>query len=217
MDHHRVVFFQGHILDFIDVPAVLVIDCVNASAIGQLLPDREVVPREKIFFQIVPARQLLGRLLLLFHSLRIDGPLQHLHIGPVLFGNSEGKVRKGPPLAVLPFQHLPLAVQDLVVCVFQRGIPIQIAVVLLHQGLVRLGSGFRRVSFRKATGDPVQAFFPVLQVPLGGRQILPQIQCRQNHQAPAGKSGAHQAQGAQDNGQPLENTVIFHFFSPSSL
>ena len=217
MDHHRIILIQGHILDFIDVPAVLVIDCVNASAISQLLPDREVGPREKIFFQSVLARQLSGRLLPFFHGLYIDGPLQHLHIGPVSFGNPEGKVRKGPPLAVPPFQHLPLAVQDLVVCVFQCGMPIEIAVVFLHQGLVRLGRGFRRVSCRKATGDPIHAFFPVLQEPLGGRQSLPQIQCRQNHQAPAGKSGAHQAQGAQDNGQPLENTVIFHFFSPSSL
>ena len=102
------------------------------------------------------------------------------------------------------------AVPDLVI-VIQAGIAPR------QEGLVRHALLLGDISGHIAPGVPLQVLLQRLLLLVPGGLAVLQLQRRQHNQAPAGDNGAHKAQGAQSNGQKLENHMVFHFFSPSSL
>ena len=121
-----------------------------------------------------------------------------------------GEFRKAAGQGESFVYDLSPAVPDLVIV-------IQTGIALRQKGLVRRAFFPGDVAGHITPGVPLQVLLQRFLLLLPGGLAVLQLQRRQHDQAPAGNNGAHKAQSAQSNGQKLENHMVFHFFSPSSL
>ena len=121
-----------------------------------------------------------------------------------------GEFRKAAGQGEAFVYDLSPAVPDLVIV-------IQAGIALRQKGLVHRAFFPGDVAGHITPGVPLQVLlqrFPLL-LP-GGLPVL-QLQRRQHDQAPPGDNGPHKAQGAQSHRQELEDHMISHLLSPSSL
>lgn len=106
--------------------------------------------------------------------------------------------------------HIVFAVFDLVViCRF--------TVTLVYKRLVSLSLCLGGIAGHIVLRLPLQVVLQVCAPLLPGALAVLQAQPRQHHQTATGDDGPHEAQGAQSNGQELEDHTISHLLSPSSL
>ena len=106
--------------------------------------------------------------------------------------------------------HIVFAVFNLVViCRF--------TVMLVYKRLVGLALCLGGIAGHIVPRLPLQVVFQVCAPFFPGALAVLQAQTRQHHQAAPGDNGPHKAQGAQSNGQELEDHMISHLLSPSSL
>ena len=198
MEHHRIVLSYGALFHNI---VVFPIGIGHAETDGGEL-------RVRMLCAVFLRHGLPG--LLPIGPLRVNGAAHRGVIGNRPGMDRTGEFREAAGQGEAFVYDLSPAVPDLVI-VIQAGIAPR------QEGLVRHALLLGDISGHIAPGVPLQVLLQRLLLLVPGGLAVLQLQRRQHNQAPAGDNGAHKAQGAQSNGQKLENHMVFHFFSPSSL
>ena len=106
---------------------------------------------------------------------------------------------------------------DIVFAVFDLVVICRFTVTPVYKRLVGLALCLGGIAGHIVPRLPLQVVFQVCAPFFPGALAVLQAQPRQHHQAAPGDNGPHKAQGTQSNGQELEDHMISHLLSPSSL